>query len=203
MDDYSRKKWVYGLKNKEGATVITAFKDFLSKHPQSVQILRTDNGSEFTNHDFIQLMSANRITRELTPPYSPQFNGVVESAIAELRSAAITILSHAQLFGKNRALWFEAVRFACDKLNNWPCSSNPNNKSPNQMLGLSTDSVSPHDNLIFGSKVYVHINDVIDKSHLGNKSYLGIYMGRSSPIIQMMFFVFLTLQLGVLLTLVM
>ncbi|GKA04731.1 ribonuclease H-like domain, reverse transcriptase, RNA-dependent DNA polymerase [Tanacetum coccineum] len=41
-------------------------------------MLRTDRGGEFTSNEFTQYCKENGIARQLTAPYSPQQNGVVE-----------------------------------------------------------------------------------------------------------------------------
>nr|GFA00891.1 zinc finger, CCHC-type [Tanacetum cinerariifolium] len=41
-------------------------------------MLRTDRGGEFTSNEFNQFCKENGIARQLTAPYSPQQNGVVE-----------------------------------------------------------------------------------------------------------------------------
>ncbi|GKA18939.1 zinc finger, CCHC-type containing protein [Tanacetum coccineum] len=43
-----------------------------------VRMLRTDRGGEFTSNEFTKYCKENGIARQLTAPYSPQQNGVVE-----------------------------------------------------------------------------------------------------------------------------
>ena len=43
-----------------------------------VQILRSDNGGEFLNKDFKDLLLNNQIKHETTCPYSPHQNGEAE-----------------------------------------------------------------------------------------------------------------------------
>ncbi|GKA48250.1 zinc finger, CCHC-type containing protein [Tanacetum coccineum] len=43
-----------------------------------VRMLRTDKGGEFTSNEFTKYCKENGIARQLTAPYSPQQNGVVE-----------------------------------------------------------------------------------------------------------------------------
>ena len=43
-----------------------------------VRMLRTDRGGEFTSNEFTQYYKDNGIARQLTTPYSPQQNGVVD-----------------------------------------------------------------------------------------------------------------------------
>jgi transposase InsO family protein len=80
IDDYSRKTWLYFLKSKD--EVFSEFKEFkalienISK--RKIKILRSDNGGEYTSKEFVNFCKDVGIKRELTNPYNPQQNGVVE-----------------------------------------------------------------------------------------------------------------------------
>lgn len=56
IDDYSRKNWVYFLKEKSEA--FHAFKEFKAEVEQysgvSIKTLRTDRGSEYLSNEFEQ-----------------------------------------------------------------------------------------------------------------------------------------------------
>ena len=45
-----------------------------------IKKIRTDNSGEYVNKEFDSYLEANGIARELTIPYTPQQNGVAESA---------------------------------------------------------------------------------------------------------------------------
>nr|GEV28658.1 ribonuclease H-like domain, reverse transcriptase, RNA-dependent DNA polymerase [Tanacetum cinerariifolium] len=80
VDDYSRYMWVYFLKSKDQA--FDTFKEYKKSIENELRttlnMLRTDRGGEFTSNDFTQYCKENGIARQLTAPYSPQQNGVVE-----------------------------------------------------------------------------------------------------------------------------
>ena len=75
IDDYfKRKDEVFG-KFKE-------FKVLVEYLPEkNIKILRSDNGGEFTSNEFKELCIEVGIKKELTTPYNPQQNGVVEIII--------------------------------------------------------------------------------------------------------------------------
>ena len=54
IDDYSRKTWIYFLKNKD--EVFSKFKEFktvIENHTEKkIKTLRSDNGGEFTSNEF-------------------------------------------------------------------------------------------------------------------------------------------------------
>ncbi|GJU96164.1 ribonuclease H-like domain, reverse transcriptase, RNA-dependent DNA polymerase [Tanacetum coccineum] len=80
VDDYSRYMWVYFLSTKD--QVFYTFKEYKSTVEKelrtTLRMLRTDRGGEFTSNEFTQYCKENGIARQLTAPYSPQQNGVVE-----------------------------------------------------------------------------------------------------------------------------
>jgi transposase InsO family protein len=82
-DDYSRKTWVYLLKEKSGA--LECFKNFKvlveKEAGNSIQCLRTDRGGEYLSNAFNEFCSAEGIKRQLTAAYTPQQNEVSERKI--------------------------------------------------------------------------------------------------------------------------
>ena len=73
IDDYSRKTWIYFLKNK--SEVFGKFKEFKSLieniSEKTIKTLREDNGGEYTSKEFEAFCKESRIKRELTTPYNP------------------------------------------------------------------------------------------------------------------------------------
>ena len=45
---------------------------------EKIKTIRSDNGGEFTSNEFKELCKEAWIKRELSTPYNPQQNGVVE-----------------------------------------------------------------------------------------------------------------------------
>lgn len=83
IDDFSCKTWIYFMKeNNETFAKFQKFKTFIEKQTGlHIHALRSDNGGEFDSHHFIDLCQDLGIKRELTIPYNPQQNGVVERKI--------------------------------------------------------------------------------------------------------------------------
>ena len=80
IDDFSRLTWVAVLQCKSDA--FEAFKHFknLAETEKGVKIkaLRSDRGGEFTSEEFSKFCLEHGIKRQLSAPYSPQQNGIVE-----------------------------------------------------------------------------------------------------------------------------
>ena len=177
VDDYTRKTFVYFLKNRKAETITAAIDGFLSQNP-GVRIVRTDNEGGFTHNSFSKLMDRFSIKHELTPAYSPEYNGVVERRIAIIRILVTTLLAHSQLYGSFRRLWAEAMTHAVDLLNKWPCSANPQFRSPDSMC--DKESTSP--SFVWGSVCFLlkRGRNAAVKYDFGEHGEKGLYVGRSS-----------------------
>ncbi|GJQ93236.1 retrotransposon protein, putative, ty1-copia subclass [Tanacetum coccineum] len=79
-DDYSRYGYVYLLKHKH--EVFETFKVFKNEVEnqlgKTIKALRSDRGGEYISQEFKDYLKACGIVQQLTPPYTPQHNGVFE-----------------------------------------------------------------------------------------------------------------------------
>ncbi|GJS81947.1 retrotransposon protein, putative, ty1-copia subclass [Tanacetum coccineum] len=77
-DDYSRYGYVYLLKHKH--EVFETFKVFKNEVEnqlgKTIKAIRSDRGGEYISQEFKDYLKANGIVQQLTPPYTPQHNGV-------------------------------------------------------------------------------------------------------------------------------
>ncbi|RDX84970.1 hypothetical protein CR513_33901, partial [Mucuna pruriens] len=80
IDDASRRVWVYLLKSKD--EVFKYFKHFHvmveRETGKKLKCLRSDNGGEYTSHEFRDYCFGHGIRHEKTVPGTPQHNGVAE-----------------------------------------------------------------------------------------------------------------------------
>ncbi|KAL1219423.1 Retrovirus-related Pol polyprotein from transposon TNT 1-94 [Cardamine amara subsp. amara] len=77
-------------------------------------MFRTDRGGEFISHEFQSFCEKYGIKRQLTAPYSPQQNGVVERRNRTLLEMTRSLLKHMKC---PNYLWGEAVRHATYLIN--------------------------------------------------------------------------------------
>lgn len=99
IDDFSRKTWVYFLKQKlEVFKTFKKFKALVEKESRySIKALRSDREGEFTSKKFEKYCEENRIRRPLTVSYSPQQNGVAERKNISILNMALCMLKSKRL----------------------------------------------------------------------------------------------------------
>ncbi|KAM0008922.1 putative RNA-directed DNA polymerase [Helianthus debilis subsp. tardiflorus] len=119
VDDFCRYMWVYLLKSKDEA--LSKFKNFtteVKKHKSwKIGTIRTDRGGEFTSKAFDQFCDDEGIKHQLTAPYTPQQNSVVERRNRTVMEVTRSLLKTMAL---PEFLWGEAVRQTVYLLNRVP-----------------------------------------------------------------------------------
>ncbi|CAL9024197.1 unnamed protein product [Prunus brigantina] len=158
IDDCTRMTWLYLLKNKN-----EVFSRFQSFHNQmktqfnaQIQILRSDNGGEFVNHDFQTYFQQHGIIHETTCPQTPQQNGVAERKNRHLLETARALLIGAHV---PRHHWDDAIVTAVHLINRMP-SGVLTFKTPLQVLAQHKPlpSVLVLTPRIFGCVAFVHLH---------------------------------------------
>nr|GEX05457.1 retrovirus-related Pol polyprotein from transposon TNT 1-94 [Tanacetum cinerariifolium] len=102
-----------------------------------VKIVRSDNGTEFKNHDLNQFCGIKGIKREFSVPKTPQQNGIAERKNKTLIEAARTMLADLLL---PISFWVEAVNIAC-YVQNRVLVTKPHNKTPYKLIHGRTPSI--------------------------------------------------------------
>lgn len=108
IDDYSRMCWVTFLGEKsEALGKFKLFKVMVENETgKKIKCLRSDQGGEFISMEFNTFYEVNGIKRQLSPPWTPQQNGVVERKNRTILDAARSMLSKENL---PHVYWREAV----------------------------------------------------------------------------------------------
>ncbi|GJW35178.1 retrotransposon protein, putative, ty1-copia subclass [Tanacetum coccineum] len=79
-DDFSRYGYVYLIKHKH--EVFEMFKTFQNEVEnqlgKTIKALQSDRGGEYLSQEFLDHLRSRGIISQLTPPYTPQHNGVSE-----------------------------------------------------------------------------------------------------------------------------
>jgi transposase InsO family protein len=153
IDDYSRKTWVYFLKSKD--ELFSKFKEFKALienlSERKIKILRSDNGGEYTSKEFANFYKDVGIKRELTTPYNPQQNDVVERKNRTIMEAVKTMIHDQDL---HMCLWAEAA-MAVVYVQNRLFHSALGLKTPEEMFTGKKPEISHLK--IFGCPVFIHI----------------------------------------------
>ncbi|KAL4348689.1 hypothetical protein GQ457_17G010100 [Hibiscus cannabinus] len=175
IDDYSRKTWVYFLKQKSEA--FGAFKNVKALVEKEsgfeIKSLRSDRGGEFTSNEFNDFCKANGIRRPLTVPRSPQQNGV-----AERKNMTILNMARSMLKAKNmpKEFWAEAVSCVVYLSNRSP-TKNVHNVTPQEAWSGRKPSVRHIQ--VFGSIAYAHVPDQ-GRLKLDDRSSKYVFIGYDS-----------------------
>lgn len=118
-DDFSRFGYVYLMKHKSES--FTFFKEFQNEVEnqlgKKIKMLRSDRGGEYLSLEFDNHLKECGILSQLTPPGTPQWNGVSERRNRTLLDMVRSMMSHAEL---PNFLWGYALLTAAYTLNRVP-----------------------------------------------------------------------------------
>nr|GEY28843.1 retrotransposon protein, putative, Ty1-copia subclass [Tanacetum cinerariifolium] len=98
-DDYSHYGYVYLLKHKhEVFETFNVFKSEVENQlEKTIKAIRSDHGGEYISQEFKDYIKACGIVQQLTPPYTPQHNGVSERRNRTLLNIVRSMMSLATL----------------------------------------------------------------------------------------------------------
>ena len=121
-DDYSRFGHVFLLKHKSEA--FERFKEYRNEVEKQtgkiIKTLRSDRGGEYLSGEFLTYMRENEILSQVTPPYTPQHNGVSERRNHTLLDMVRLMVSDS---GLPISLWGYALQTTAYLLNKVPSKS--------------------------------------------------------------------------------
>lgn len=153
IDDFSRKVWVYFLKEKSAA--LTVFKQFKSlvenERKCKIVTIRSDRGGEYTSNSFQEFCREHGIHHQLTTSYTPQQNGIVERKNRTILDMTRTLLNEKKL---PKQFWAEVVACSVYLLNRCPTKS-VRNMTPQESWSRYKPSVGHL--RIFGCIAYAQI----------------------------------------------
>ena len=121
-DDYSRYGYVYLMRHKSES--FEKFKEFKAEVEnqlnKSIKALRSDRGGEYLSLEFIAYLKECGIVSQLTPPGTPQWNGVSERRNRTLLDMVRSMMSNATL---PKSFWGHALETAARTINMVPSKS--------------------------------------------------------------------------------
>ena len=121
-DDLSRYGYIYLMKHK--SETFEKFKEFQNEvenhRNRKIKFLRSDRGGEYLSYDFLTHLKASGIVSQLTPPGTPQRNGVSERRNRTLLDMVRSMMSLTDL---PLSFWGYALETAAFTLNRAPSKS--------------------------------------------------------------------------------
>src|SRR5664279_481039 len=122
MDDFSRYGYVYLMKHK--SETLEKFKEFQreveNQLGKKIKLLRSDRGGEYMSHEFDSHLKSCGIVSQLTPPGTPQRNGVSERRNRTLLDLVRSMMSLTDL---PLLFWGYALETTAFTLNRSPSKS--------------------------------------------------------------------------------
>jgi hypothetical protein len=127
-NSYSRMHFVRPLPNKTSTAIRAALQAIAASFPPAVRIhrVRLDNAHKLNALVGAWILDISA-KREPTPPYTSEYNGVIEWFNHEVMTRVQCLLFDARLPSE---WWAEAARYACDIINLTPTRANPDSASP-------------------------------------------------------------------------
>ncbi|KAI3505809.1 hypothetical protein L1887_28094 [Cichorium endivia] len=156
-DDFSRYGYVYLIKHKyETFEVFKRFQNEVeNQRGRRIKILRSDRGGEYLSQEFYDHLGNCGIVSQLTPPGTPQHNGVAERRNRTLLDMVRSMMSRATL---PISFWGYALETAAKVLNLVPTKKV--SKTPSQILNVTKPSLAHLK--VWGCEAYVR-REAIDK----------------------------------------
>jgi GAG-pre-integrase domain/Integrase core domain len=129
-DDFSRYGYVYLMRHKSES--FEKFKEFKAEVEnqlgKKIKVFRTDRDGEYLRGEFRGYLKAHGIVPQLTPPWTPQWNGVSERRNKTLLDMVRSMMSKAEL---SRSFWGFALETVAFMLNH--VSSKSVEKTPYEL----------------------------------------------------------------------
>ena len=111
IDKFSRKSWIYLLKDKrEATTTILQFLKYLDNHFENkIKFFKSDNAREYNNSRILKFCNKMRIMKIFSTPYNPENNGIAERFNQTIINSAKTLIFWSKL---SIDFWSYAVIYA-------------------------------------------------------------------------------------------
>ncbi|CAO2836221.1 unnamed protein product [Amaranthus hypochondriacus] len=175
IDDYSRKLWVFMLKEKSAA--FDTFMHFKARveleSGYKLKTLRSDRGGEYKSNLFKNYCKATGIRQQFTASYTPQQNGIAERKNRTILDMTRSILKER---GLPKQFWAEVVAWTTYILNRCPTKS-VKDMTPQEAWSGEKPNVEHF--RVFGCIAYAQIPEAKRKK-LDDRGEKCIFIGYSS-----------------------
>jgi transposase InsO family protein len=156
IDDFSHFSPVFFLKQKSDTSItLPAFLNHVERQfGKKIKQIRSDNGGKYISNELKDFFLKSGVIHELTPPYSPESNGIAERCHHTINTIACCMTIAAPDFP---CLWAEAVNMAAYLKNRLLHKHLPSSITPVERFHGKRPTISLLKR--FGSKCYVHIRE--------------------------------------------
>ena len=160
IDDFSRYVVIYLMRTRD--EVLRHFKTYKAwaetATGQRIATVRTDGGGEYTSCVFSAYLREAGIQRQITPPYTPEHNGVAERMNLTIFGAVRSMLHRARL---PATFWAEAAMNAVHIRNRCPTRA-VKGKTPYEVWTGRKPSIDSF--RVFGCLAYVHVDNAAKRT---------------------------------------
>ena len=152
IDEASGRMALALLKHK--SELFERFKEYQAKIEREtgkkIKLLRSDGDGEYTGHGFRKYLAERGVTQQITPPYTPEHNGIAERANRTIMEM-VRCMIYDTRFGQE--FWGFAALTAVHIINRLPSSAH-NNKTPFEIWFGKPPSLAHL--RVFGCTAYRH-----------------------------------------------
>ena len=175
IDDFTRFCWIYFLTYKsEVADVFLRYKAMVENQSEyRIKVIRSDNGTEYTSEKFNKFCEDAGIDHQLTAPYTPQQNGVVERKNRTIMEMTRCLLHEKEL---PKSFWAEAANTTVFLLNRLPTKALQKQTPFEAWFGYKPMLMNLK---TFGCLCFSYVPQV-KRDKLDKKSEPGIFIGYSN-----------------------
>ncbi|GKE74500.1 retrovirus-related pol polyprotein from transposon TNT 1-94, partial [Tanacetum coccineum] len=151
--------WVHVLRKKSQAPemIMSFIRMVENQNDVNVKQIRTNNGTEFGNHELESFCDEKGISQNFSSPYTPEQNGIAERKNITLIEATRTMLNGSVL---SKHFWTKVVRIACHTQNR-SIIIKRHDTTPYEIFRERIPNISYFH--VFGCPVFIHNH----KDHLG------------------------------------
>ena len=177
IDDFSRYVVIYLMRTRDEVLGhFTTYKAWAEKATgQKIAILRTDGGGEYTSGAASAYLRDEGIQRQITPPHTPEHNGVAERMNLTIFSAVRSMLHRARL---PSTFWADAALNAVHIRNRCPTRA-VKDKTPYEVWTGRKPSIDSF--RVFGCLAYVHVDDAAKRTgKLEGRGFPCVFLGYST-----------------------
>jgi len=180
VDTCTSEAWFRVTRSKDiiATAVIEMLKVVETETSGRIKRLSTDGGSEFINQTLKRYLIDRGISLRVSPPHTPQLDGIAERSIRTFKDAARTLIHHA---GAPAWLWKDAMHHSLWIWNRTHNSPNTG-ETPYETVTGHPATLSEKTVGVWGCDCFVHQRKEQRQGAMSAKSIPAIYLGHKDGV---------------------